>query len=404
MKHIPTILITATCLIATACRITDNKTSSDFQFEAHLVESPADRDKLYDELGFSYTTLKDAEEKIVERLDAVYATHDGYSSYPLDNDELKILVMNDPATMTYDFPLMQERGYLNVVSSDDGNLRLYYWNTFRGGTMIIWSNLCQFLSNDDKVYAYGCAINELDYTNEDEFSTGCEVLGIHSVAANNGETYYLVHTYTLESAIFGYQDITPVKIDKGRLISLQLFEGNSDNPFEREQNPTGREYYIPDWYFRANDGEGWDWLFSLHDNTLYVPELYNDIYISDQYSLYAFNGDRFIYIGKDGGFWLHPSLRKFEFLEDLFLTRDYRIRVDRLHDGTYRYASWKRSSPMNYVPDLVIHNGTFNEENWTFSFENEGYMYLIHSECNESTLSIYHDGERLLFQKQIIEI
>lgn len=70
-------------------------------------------------------------------------------------------------------------------------------------------------------------------------------------------------------------------------------------------------------------------------------------------------------------------------------------------DGTYRYVSWKKDASMDSQPAIIIYNGSFNEENEMFSFENDGYNYKIYTSVNESTLSVYCDGKRILFQKQV---
>lgn len=59
-------------------------------------------------------------------------------------------------------------------------------------------------------------------------------------------------------------------------------------------------------------------------------------------------------IGEDAGFWLHPALHKFEFMEFLFGTKDYKVRVDQIADQAYRYASWKRGVPMNQEPNIIL--------------------------------------------------
>lgn len=49
-----------------------------------------------------------------------------------------------------------------------------------------------------------------------------------------------------------------------------------------------------------------------------------------------------------------------------------------------------------------IYNGSFNEEDEIFSFENDGYNYQVYTAVNENILSVYHNGNRILYQRQII--
>lgn len=389
-------LLAIFCFLSTACSNRIASRSDNLKFKPHLVSKPADMEEVYQELGFTYLTIEEAERKIVAKLDSLYATDDGYSIYRMHNDELRVLVHNDPASFTYDFPLMQEKEYVSILTSDDGNLRLYYWDTGEGGTMIDWGNFCQFRS-DDNIYVYECGITEIEYTENDEFITGCAVWGLYTVQSDKGETYYLAHTYVREMSDLGYAEITPVKIEKNRLVPVGLFG-------ELGWNPTAREYSIGDWYFKTNLGEGWDWIYryDADTRTLYIPKQ-RDMEMTDQYNLYTFNGEKFVYVRDDGGYWLHPSIRNFEYLEGLFCTKDYRIRIDRMPDETYRYVSWKKDALMDSQPDIIIYNGSFNEEDEIFSFENDGYNYQVHPTENESTLAVYRNGKRILYQKQLLE-
>lgn len=72
-------------------------------------------------------------------------------------------------------------------------------------------------------------------------------------------------------------------------------------------------------------------------------------------------------------------------------------------DGTYRYASWKKDASMDSQPDIIIYAGSFNEEDEIFSLVNDGYSYQVYT-SNESTLTVYRDGKRILYQnRQLID-
>lgn len=76
---------------------------------------------------------------------------------------------------------------------------------------------------------------------------------------------------------------------------------------------------------------------------------------------------------------IYPSLSKFEKPICVFETSEYRIRIDDLGDGNYRYASWSINKSMKDKPDQVIENGEITFEgsggNHTYKFENAGYRY-----------------------------
>lgn len=349
--------------------------------------------ELISELGFTYSSLDEAESKLVAKLDSLYG--DEGDRYYYFNEELLSLVSHDPATLTHDFSKMQEKGYVDIETSDDGNLRIYYWDTGMGGTCIDWGNICQFRSND-KVYVcdkgFLSCIKKDGKTEESDFE--CAINDIHTVVANNGEVYYLVWLYFRESSNWGLTFIETIKIEDGKLISVPLFEDSEE---------TAIEYQIADWYFRANEGEGWDWThcYDKQTGTLYIPKL-EDASISDRYYLYTFNGEKFEFLREDSGFWLYPEIRDYKYLEVLFCTSDYRIRIDKMNDDTYRYTSWKKDVSMGQKPDIVIYNGQFDENNYTYTFENSGFKYCINNnEYNEHTLTVINNsGKQILYQKQ----
>lgn len=59
----------------------------------------------------------------------------------------------------------------------------------------------------------------------------------------------------------------------------------------------GLEHTAADWYFLANLGEGWDWLFQFDPKAqnLYVATTDSMSSITDRYDIYHFNGMDFVY-------------------------------------------------------------------------------------------------------------
>lgn len=376
----------------------ESRHKTDIEYKPIKVELPKNMSKLYQDLGFEYSSIEDAERKIVAELDSIYESENGYFIHRMHNEKFIMLNNNDPRAFEHDFSLMQERGYVNVEESDDKKLRMYYWDTGEGGTMIDWGNICQFES-DGEIYVYNGCIYDVTNTEADEFSIGCSINALHTIKADNGETYYLVDTYIRESSNYGFQEIYPIKISNGKLVPTKIFEMDPDNEYN---NSTAREYFISDWYFKTA-GEGWDWLycFDKDNQTLYVPEVI-DCRLTDRYNLYKFSGTKFDYIGDDGGFWLHPTIRDYKQLELLFCTEDYRIRIDIMNDNTYRYSSWRKSMSMSEHPDLIILNGSYNEDDGNYYFENNEYTYCIEPDTNNSQLTVCHGYNLIMQQKQII--
>jgi hypothetical protein len=79
---------------------------------------------------------------------------------------------------------------------------------------------------------------------------------------------------------------------------------------------------------------------------------------------------------------VHPSLQRFETLEYVVETKTYRIRIDEISQGIYRYASWKLDKPMTEQPDLILKKGKLNFEgsggNHNYVFKNGQYCYEIY--------------------------
>lgn len=77
---------------------------------------------------------------------------------------------------------------------------------------------------------------------------------------------------------------------------------------------------------------------------------------------------------------LHTSVQSFEDPVYVLETQRYRIRIDDMGDGNYRYASWPIRRGMNEPPELVILNGKReyygSGGNHGFEFVNQGIKYL----------------------------
>lgn len=77
---------------------------------------------------------------------------------------------------------------------------------------------------------------------------------------------------------------------------------------------------------------------------------------------------------------LHPSLQEFAGPDLIMETSKFRIRIDEMEDGTYRYASWSVNSKMSNKPDLILKNGSIEFSgsggNHNYTFKNKEYSYV----------------------------
>lgn len=100
---------------------------------------------------------------------------------------------------------------------------------------------------------------------------------------------------------------------------------------------------------------------------------------------------------------LHSSLKDFEESIIQASTEKYRIRIDRLKNGNYRYASWQINKQISDIPSLVLVNGSIeyygSSGNYGFEFRNGKYIYscfINKADRVPSQLYIKKDGILLL--------
>jgi hypothetical protein len=110
---------------------------------------------------------------------------------------------------------------------------------------------------------------------------------------------------------------------------------------------------------------------------------------------------------------LHESIREFE--EPLYIleTAKFRIRIDDVGNGNYRYASWSIKSKMSEKPDLVISKGDFIVEgsggNHRIEFKSGDYIYdcsiieLGEENSPPAILKVYKGEEVILTQNAQIK-
>lgn len=76
---------------------------------------------------------------------------------------------------------------------------------------------------------------------------------------------------------------------------------------------------------------------------------------------------------------IHKSLRNFDQPKILLETKNTRIRIDVMHSGLYRYASWPTNTSMFKEPKIIIEHGTWMAEgsggNNRYEFVYGDYVY-----------------------------
>ena len=285
--------------------------------------------------------------------------------------------------MDYPFEELVDSLDMTILSTDDGRLRFFYWNTGMGGTCPDIARYTLLKADDGTVHLLKGGHGSP------------QLIDIYQLKTTRGDKVYLLHEYFREWSSYGAAWGWGCSIKGPTLDTLALFPHGD--------TAVGTEYSIPGWYFAANDGEGWGWLFELHGDDLYVPVVIDDG-ITDRYDLYHWNGTTFDSVANVGNRRLHQSMQQYYELCTYFVTKGFRVRIDRMADDSYRYASWPRSKETSVRPDLVIEGGRYDEQKDCYTFENEGYTYYVGSfmvnDENRRGLVVSKDGKVLLKQEK----
>jgi ribosomal protein S20 len=111
---------------------------------------------------------------------------------------------------------------------------------------------------------------------------------------------------------------------------------------------------------------------------------------------------------REDKFQLVASLRLFKAPCCVLETAKFRIRIDELADGKYRYASWPLQKKMTEEPDLILKNGELVIEgtggNHYYRYTNNGYTYLCYriimgeGDAPPARLVIQKNGQEILNQ------
>ena len=318
--------------------------------------------------------------------------------YRSDRTPLIEWVQQDTATLSYPFTSSIQNEYVTLATSADGNLRVYTWDTGDGGTMICWGNIIQYRSGK-KVKAEHKSLYAVLHPNESgdsEMDFGSHIDTIKTLYTDNGQAIYLVDEYFRESGNLAYTGVMALNIQNGKLKEYPCFNKDGDKIAS-----IGTEHTISDWYFSTNLGEGWDWLnrYDTANQDLYMPVTNDMQSFTDQYQVWHFDGKQFTLCGQSGPFWIYPGLREFDELCLLFETKHYRVRIDKMKDSMFRYASWERGVPMSEKPELILKGGKL--ANGSYVFENGRYKYIIHCDKTKNVLEVRENGKVILKETQL---
>lgn len=328
----------------------------------------------------TYSSMEEAEWKLVHYFfpDGVAISNMIADYYNFDYDLFKEVVMSDSSSMNYPFDSIRHYADFQILDSKDSMIRFYVWEPQHDGR---WSDAYTLVQYRRAGKIHFQASFYHDWTGAYPFS----LRTLHV----KGDNYYL----TADEFPYGGECFVGYSVylltDSG-LVEVAGHEG--DTKESGREHAVSYEFYPGDWYSRTS-GMGFEWLdyFDEKTNVLYVPE--EDVYLNDRYLCYLWDGKQMRQIGDKSvaNPFLHLSLKDYESLEFLKLSKRNLIRVDKIKDGIYRYAAWAADKKMDSEPELVITNGTRDEKTKQFIFKNKEYEYRV----SEYNLYVLKDGKQI---------
>ena len=91
--------------------------------------------------------LLKTQSKMLKQVNGNYDSLEWYSSR--FSKQMTTLISANPATMDYPFDLLLATKKIQISQSQDGNLRIYSWDTELGGSMHLYNNLYQYKSGSN---------------------------------------------------------------------------------------------------------------------------------------------------------------------------------------------------------------------------------------------------------------
>lgn len=111
-----------------------------------------------------------------------------------------------PESIKSEFKLLKKNG-INILTSKDGNFRIYTWNTLDGGTMQFYRNIFQYKA-DGKVYS---KVNKLDSDDN-----GCNFYELNQVTSKD-KTFYITSSIAVFSSAAYYFEAKVFAVEKNKL-------------------------------------------------------------------------------------------------------------------------------------------------------------------------------------------
>lgn len=301
----------------------------------------------------------------------------------------------------YPFDSLQASLPVRKVTSPDGKLCIFSWDTYAEGIVRTYDNIIHYTDDGqtDVLHHNLWTLKDEkgDYaalaTSDPGKDYGCLTMAIHQVTDNNGRTIYLTQNH-LYDYMWSYTTIDAFTVVDGK---LQALPGMFITANGEIRNEIEFSYEVDNWVASTEQFIGLTSVFGFDDTQkeLYVPVAGEQNYISDRFERFVFNGNKFLCIDTVCNRSIHPSLQDFTELAQLYRIGKRFIRIDKMPDDTYRYASWTvgNATPeqvkMSRKPELVLTGGTIDDTREYYVFHDQDRTYRLNIlQMGKQTLEI----------------
>ena len=322
-----------------------------------------------------YTSIEEAERKIIqyhkERVAQEISDYEIYQTFYFPYEMFKSLVRSDERTLQYDFDF----GEVDEIWASDGTLKLYSWS---------YGDYATYGEDRDGIVTYKSKGQYLYHESEEtpdgyrNLDVPIDAYRIETIISPEG--YRLFLFFSCHRIAVTFSEWVTAYIISNALIEpyhLFIYEGELTSTLRRNTSSSGYHEggieYKNEMLMVSQEG----WL--PFDSWPPIASGYTDVY--------KYNGQRFVYTETvyDEKVPLYTKLRNFKHNVVCLEFLPWKVRIDEMPDGTFRYASWK-SKDMSEAPDLIIPNGEYGEteidKGWqgkivSFTFKNNGYDYIV---------------------------
>ena len=337
--------------------------------------------------------------------------------YETENEKFNELMyqwLEEPEAMDYEFYDLQECTSFHKAMSEDGNLCVFSWDSYEGGIVTKWNNVVCYRNGDKPHSVKKNLWNFLPERNghsslaidDDGTDYGCITLNIHQIRDLNGQPLYLAENHLIDGR-WSYSSISAFTIVDDKLKGLpEMFVTNNYNIYDEiDFSYDGKTRYDVVERFLGMQPV---YHFNVEKQELLVPVEGNETEWSDRYIRYVFNGSKFIQSDTVCAPNIHPSLQQFKERIQYYRMNEHFIRVDKMNDGTLRYASWHLAAntaaedvEQMLEPQIILTGGSIDENGEWYVFRNKNYEYRVNAlQYGTQTLEIRKDGKVIYTESQ----